>query len=170
LDARLARTLKLLGETLRLTRIFYTLKGARMARILLVDDYPEALDVLSLYLRLCGFEALAAADGRTALTLTAEQHPDAAVLDLELPDMTGLELARHLRAAPDTAFMPLIALTGHSSSRRIDEAYAAGFNLVLVKPCDPERLCAELRRLLEPSEPASMPADALNRHGDTHPL
>ena len=135
-----------------------------MARILLVDDYPDALDVWSLYLTMCGFEVVTACDGLAALDVAQRERPDLAILDLELPGISGLELARRLRADGTRPTIPLIAVTGHSQPARLEEARRAGFDLVRTTPCDPDKLCADIRRLLAESEEGpSVPSDALKR-------
>ena len=116
--------------------------------ILLVDDYPDAVDVLALFLRGEGFAVLTASDGEDALAKAQRNRPDLIVMDLEMPIMSGYEVASRLRAMEETAQIPLIAATGHSHSRQLDEAIAAGFNAVVVKPCDPDHLVREIRRLL----------------------
>lgn len=136
-----------------------------MARILLVDDYADALDVWTLYLKMCGFDVDAATDGLAALEMVRRQCPDAAILDLELPGLSGLDLARRLRCDERASAIPLIAMTGHSQRARIDEALAAGFNLVITKPCDPDRLSLEIRRLLGVG---AVPDATVNRHGGSH--
>jgi CheY-like chemotaxis protein len=120
--------------------------------ILLVDDYPDALDVWGLYLRAVGFAVLTAADGPTALTMATEQHPDLIVLDLELPGKSGIEVAAILRAQASTRDIPLIAATGYSHMKQIGLAHEAGFNAVVIKPCDPDALLREIRRLLPPKD------------------
>lgn len=122
-------------------------------RILLVDDYPDALEVGRLYLSTCGFDVETASDGQAALdlvqTVRADRRPDLVILDLELPKVGGLEVARRLRAEPDTAGLPLVAVTGHSDPDRLAEARHAGFDLVLTKPCNPIVLRDEIQRLLD---------------------
>jgi CheY-like chemotaxis protein len=115
--------------------------------VLLVDDYPDALEIWTLYLEMSGCEVRTAGDGKTAVALAAEAHPDVIVLDLELPGMNGFEAARCLRASPATADIPLIAATGYSHAHQLDEAERAGFDVILVKPCDPAELLSEIRRL-----------------------
>lgn len=141
-----------------------------MARILLVDDYPDALEVWSLYLKMTGFDVVTAEDGLAALALAGRQPPDIAILDLELPGISGYELARRLRLDAETREVPLIAVTGHSQADRIEEAHRAGFDCVLVKPCDPDRLCLEIERLLARTvrPEADVPAATLNRHRTSH--
>jgi two-component system CheB/CheR fusion protein len=118
-------------------------------RVLLVDDYPDALESWSLFLRVAGYDVCTAADGQTALDLVASDHPDLVVMDLDLPGISGVEAARQLRAAPETRLLPLIAATGYSHAAQLDAAREAGFDLVLVKPCDPTHLLHEIARLID---------------------
>jgi CheY-like chemotaxis protein len=123
------------------------------ATILIVDDYPDALDVWDLYLRASGFDVLRAEDGTEALRTACEHVPDLVVMDLELPGMSGSQVASALRARPETRHIPLIASTGHSLPAKLDEARRSGFDLILIKPCDPSELVEAIRRHL-----ASAPA------------
>jgi CheY-like chemotaxis protein len=130
--------------------------------VLIVDDYPDSLDVWSLYLRAAGFTVLTAADGQTALERARRHLPDLIVLDLELPGLDGWKVAQALRADDTTRQIPLIAATGCSVQEKVEYAWTVGFNLVLAKPCDPDRLVAEVERLLSdqgnrPSEPPMTP-------------
>jgi CheY-like chemotaxis protein len=120
--------------------------------ILIVDDYPDALDVWGLYLRAVGFRVLTASDGYTALTEAVREKPDVIVMDLELPGKSGYEVARELKARPDTRAIPLIAATGYSHAKQLDLARTSGFDSVIVKPCEPESLVSEIRRLLPPDD------------------
>ena len=70
------------------------------------------------------------------------------MLDLDLPDLSGFEVARELRSRRATRDIPLIAATGHSHAVQQDKARESGFDAVLVKPCDPDTLVAEIHRLL----------------------
>jgi CheY-like chemotaxis protein len=116
--------------------------------ILIVDDYPDALDVWGLYLRAVGFRVLTAADGDSAFAEAVREKPDIIVMDLELPGKSGYEVARELKARPDTRTIPLIAATGHSHAKQLDLARTSGFDTIIVKPCEPESLVSEIRRLL----------------------
>lgn len=118
------------------------------ARILLVDDYPDALETWGLYLRTCGFEVITAANGKEAIDAAVSQRPDLIVMDLELPGISGFEAARRLRAMAATSSIPLIAATGYSHLNQLNEAQQAGFDVILVKPCDPGELVAEIQRRL----------------------
>jgi len=116
--------------------------------ILIVDDYPDALDIWALYLRSLGYQVSTASDGVTALAQAQRLLPDLVVLDLELPRLSGIDVARLLRANPDTQCIPLIAATGYSHTRQLDQARDAGFDRIVLKPCDLDVLVAEIERLL----------------------
>jgi len=116
--------------------------------VLLVDDYPDALDAWQLYLGAEGFTVLTAPDGESALAEAARSRPSVIVLDLELPTLSGFEVAVRLKQAPETKSIPLIAATGYSAPKQLDLARAAGFAAILVKPVDPRALSAEIKRLV----------------------
>jgi CheY-like chemotaxis protein len=68
-----------------------------------------------------------------------------------LPRISGFEVAQRLRSNPETQFIPLIAATGYSHIRQLDRARDAGFDQIVIKPCDPDALIEEIERLLESS-------------------
>ena len=117
-------------------------------RILLVDDYPDALETWGLFFELKGYQVLTAGDGQSAVDLAVANRPDVIVMDLDLPILTGYEAARIIRSLAATSRIPLIAATGYSQGSHLDEARRAGFDAVLVKPCDPDTLIIEIDRLL----------------------
>jgi CheY-like chemotaxis protein len=124
-------------------------KNVPQKRILLVDDYPDALEIWGLYLRSLGYQVVTADDGLTALEQAHEHLPDIIVLDLELPGITGFEAAVRLREAPDTAAIPLIAATGYSHVKQLNQARDSGFDSIVIKPCEPAVLVGEIERLLQ---------------------
>jgi CheY-like chemotaxis protein len=117
--------------------------------ILIVDDYPDALDIWALYLRSLGYQVSTAGDGASAIAQAEQLLPDLIVLDLELPGISGFEAARHLRHNAATQDIPLIAATGYSHLRQLTMAREAGFDQVVVKPVDPDSLVEEIERLLD---------------------
>lgn len=127
------------------------------AHILIVDDYPDALDIWAIYLTSMGYRVSTAADGAAAIAQAHRLLPDLIVLDLELPGVSGFEAARRLRAHPDTRHIPLIAATGYSHMRQLSMARDAGFDIVVVKPCDPEMLVEEIENLLHPADAGASP-------------
>jgi len=120
--------------------------------ILIVDDYPDALDMWAIYLRAMGYEVSTAVDGVAAIAQAERLHPDVIVLDLELPRISGFDVARRLRANPETSHIPLIAATGYSHVTQLDRAREAGFDQIVVKPCDPDSLVEEIERQLHPAD------------------
>lgn len=117
-------------------------------RILLVDDYPDALDMWGLYLRSVGYEVVTADNGLSAVDLALSCPPDIIVMDLELPGQSGFDAARQLRQDARTADLPLIAATGYSHAKQLDQARAVGFDAIVIKPCEPATLVAEIERHL----------------------
>jgi CheY-like chemotaxis protein len=120
--------------------------------ILLVDDYPDTLEVWGLYLRSVGYKVITATDGLEALRQAHLYHPDLVVLDLELPGISGFEAASRLKRSPETARIPLIAATGYSHAQQLDHARESGFDSIAIKPCDPTALGAEIERLLSEAD------------------
>ena len=113
-------------------------------RILVVEDLDDARDSLVLLLSLWGHDTFATSDGAEALRLAAEHLPKVILLDLAMPGLSGLEVARRVRALPALKGVCLIATTGYGDPESQADARAAGFDHVLVKPFDPH----ELERLL----------------------
>lgn len=118
------------------------------ARLLLVDDYRDALEMWAIYLRARGYDIDTASDGKTAVRLALEMRPDLIVMDLVLPGISGCEAARQLRARPETARIPIIATTGNTHPDELDRARRAGFVSIMIKPCDPPGLVGEIERIL----------------------
>ena len=128
--------------------------------VLIVDDYPDALEVWEFYLRSEGFAVLTAADGHVALDQVTTGRPDLVVMDLGLPGLSGHDVARRLRADEGTRDIPLIAATGCSHDAQLAEARAIGFDAILIKPCDPAELVQEIRRLIATRADRTPPAAA----------
>ena len=140
--------------------------GTAAKHILIVDDYADSLDIWAIYLQSSGYRVSTAIDGASAIAKAHELLPDLIVLDLELPGISGFEAARALRAAPETADIPLIAATGYSHLRQLDLAREVGFDAVVVKPCDPDLLLSEIERLVaDPIDPIQPDSSSMNdRH------
>jgi CheY-like chemotaxis protein len=118
------------------------------ARILLVDDYRDAADMWALYLRTLGFAVDTVGDGLSAVQVATTTSPDVIVMDLVLPGISGCEAARRIHAFPATARIPIIATTGSTHPLDLRRARAAGFDAIMIKPCDPPGLVAEIDRAL----------------------
>jgi CheY-like chemotaxis protein len=128
-------------------------------RVLLVDDYDDAREMYAEYLRFSGFETVQAASGPEAVRRALENPPDIVVMDLSLPVMDGWEATRCLKADERTAGIPVLALSGHASANLSQRAKQAGFDGFVAKPCLPEDLISEIRKVLDaytsPRQPAS---------------
>jgi len=116
-----------------------TLSGRR---ILIVDDHADTLDLLSQACEASAASAVTAESAKDALQAALAEPPDAVITDIGLRGEDGVWLMRELRRAFPS--LPILALTGRSP----EEALAAGFDAVLLKPTDPWELCDELRRIL----------------------
>jgi CheY-like chemotaxis protein len=117
--------------------------------VLLVDDYPDAREMYSEYLQYSGFDVIEAGNGIEALQQAIEQEPDIILMDLSLPVMDGWEATRRLKADRRTARIPVVALTGHALAGISEGARRAGCDAFVTKPCLPEDLVKEIRKVLE---------------------
>ena len=111
-------------------------------RVLVVDDHPDTLEMLRQACTFHGAQVITASSARAALALVQEAPPDAIITDIGLRGEDGLWLLAEVRGVK--ASIPVIALTGRSP----EDALAAGFDAVMLKPADPWDVCEELRRLL----------------------
>ena len=116
-------------------------------RVLVVDDYADVADSLSLLLRLWGHEPLVTRDGPEALAAAPAFRPDVVILDIALPRMDGYELARRLRELPGLEGLALLALSGYGEAEYQRRSKEAGFLAHLVKPVHPPELEALLNVL-----------------------
>jgi len=116
--------------------------------VLIVEDDPETR---SLYLSIFeqdGFRIQQAHNGLQALEKAMEIAPDLIITDIAVPGIDGIELCRRLRADERTRAIPVLAVTGYGDRQYPDRVIDAGANHVLFKPCGPEELVGEARRLL----------------------
>jgi two-component system, OmpR family, response regulator MprA len=140
----------------------------RQARVLIVEDDDDIAQVLQRSLRLEGYETRIAADGEAALGAAADFVPDLVVLDLGLPKLDGMDVARRLRAADD---VPILMLTARDALESRVEGLDAGADDYLVKPIERQELLARLRALLRRRPPrgsASLVVADLALNPDTH--
>jgi len=126
-------------------------------RVLIVDDYPDAREMYAEYLDFSGFEVVEAENGMEALQRAIETEPDIILMDLSLPVMDGWEATRRLKADKRTASIPVVALTGHALAGISEGAKKAGCDAFVTKPCLPEDLVKEIRKVLEAQASAKKP-------------
>jgi two-component system response regulator MprA len=140
----------------------------RQARVLIVEDDDDIAQVLQRSLRLEGYETRIAGDGEAALGAANDFVPDLVVLDLGLPKLDGMEVARRLRSADD---VPILMLTARDALESRVEGLDAGADDYLVKPFERQELLARLRALLRRRPPrgsASLVVADLSLNPDTH--
>ncbi len=117
------------------------------ASVLVVDDSLSARRSLAQFAEDTGYHVLTARDGLEAVPLIEEQRPDILLVDLEMPRMNGLELARHVRARETTATLPIIMITSRSTGKHRQEARAAGVDVYLTKPFSEDELLQHMAAL-----------------------
>lgn len=117
--------------------------------VLVVEDYQDAREMYAAYLQFSGFEVAEATNGVEAVAKAVELVPDIILMDLALPRMDGWEATRRLKTDPRTEHIPIVALTGHALAGHAEGAKQAGCDAFVTKPCLPDALVAEIRRLLE---------------------
>lgn len=116
--------------------------------VLVVDDFADNREMYAEFLSFSGFRVIEASNGREAVDQAIAKLPDVIVMDLSLPVMDGWEATRVLKGDARTGKIPVVALTGHALSSHSRGAQEAGCDAFLAKPCMPDQLVAELRRLL----------------------
>src|SRR6185437_3408097 len=107
------------------------------------------------YLEFSGFEVVEAGNGMEALQKAVEAQPDIILMDLSLPVMDGWEATRRLKADDRTATIPVVALTGHALAGISEGAKRAGCDAFVTKPCLPEDLVKEIKKILDQQEAAA---------------
>jgi len=140
----------------------------RSARVLIVEDDEEIAHALQRSLRLEGYEVRLARDGESALADARSYVPDLVLLDLGLPGVDGIEVARRLRADGD---VPILMLTARDALEARVEGLDSGADDYLVKPFERQELLARLRALLRRRPPrgsASLVVSDLSLNPDTH--
>ena len=124
-------------------------------RVLIVEDERDLADVLEYNLRQAGFEPAWAAGGAAALRLVAEWKPDLVLLDLMLPDLSGLEICRMLKSEPKTANIPIIMLTARGEEPVRVEGFESGADDYVTKPFSVRELLLRVRAVLRRHEAAA---------------
>jgi CheY-like chemotaxis protein len=130
--------------------------GAREERerplLLIAEDDRALRDLYAKHLSISGFDVIEAANGADAIESTSTRQPDVVVMDLSLPIVDGWEATRRLKADARTAHIPVVALTAYDGSPELQRATHAGCDWFVPKPCPPDALVTEVRRVLTGSE------------------
>jgi CheY-like chemotaxis protein len=119
-----------------------------MSKILLVEDNEMNRDMLSRRLERRGYQMIMAVDGQEGIDMAHAEGPDLILMDMSLPVVDGWEATRRLKAEPDTARIPVIALTAHAMAGDREKALEAGCDDYDTKPIELPRLLEKMRALL----------------------
>lgn len=127
------------------------------ARILVIEDNSANLDLLIFLLTAFGHEPFSAVDGLEGLEAAKRLRPDLVVCDLQLPKVSGYDVARRLKAEPDFRAVPLIAVTAYAMPGDREKALSAGFDGYIAKPIAPEAFHQQLNAFLPTRKHAAPP-------------
>lgn len=119
-----------------------------MAKLLLVDDNVDILELLSDLLTELGFDVITARSGEAALLRVEKQDPDLILLDIDMPGISGIEVCRQLKANHETSAIPVIILSGTIEDNLWKDAQNAGCDRLISKPPDVEELETTIQDLL----------------------
>lgn len=117
--------------------------------VLVIEDEPNIIEAISFILSREGWNVQTHSDGASALDELARVSPDLVILDVMLPNRSGFDILQNLRAAPDTAALPVLMLTakGQKQDRELAESYAA--TAFMAKPFANQDMLAEVRRMID---------------------
>ena len=119
-----------------------------MTKILYVEDNDDNVYMLSRRLKRKGFEVIVAGDGEQGMAMARTEAPALILMDLSLPVLNGWEATQRLKASPDTAGIPIIALSAHAMASDREKALAAGCDDFDTKPVELERLLSKILAFL----------------------
>jgi two-component system cell cycle response regulator DivK len=129
------------------------MKPVAKPRILIVDDFQDALEMYADYLRFVGFEVLTAETAERGIQLAVEEQPDLILMDIGLPQLSGTDAIRRLKSAPVTAAIPVLILTAHVMKDHRVRGEKAGAEGFIAKPCLPDELVRHVCRALHLAAP-----------------
>ncbi len=118
------------------------------AVVLVADDDPDILQLVTFQMERAGYQVVRAADGEEALRLARELEPDLAVLDVMMPKLTGYDVTRKLREEGATRDIPVILLTARVQEADVEEGFEAGADDYLTKPFSPQELLERVEAIL----------------------
>ena len=126
-------------------------------KILVVDDEPDALEVLGFKLKEAGYTPVFAKDGMRAIAIARDERPALIVLDLMLPEVDGLEVCKILRRDPTTAMIPIVMLTARAAEMDRVLGLELGADDYVTKPFSPRELVLRIKKLLARAKAADEP-------------
>jgi two-component system cell cycle response regulator DivK len=117
-------------------------------RILVIEDNEDNRQIIRDLLTNLGYELIEATDGMEGMAMAQSHRPDLILMDIQLPEMDGYEATRQIRAVPELAQVPIIAVTSHALSGDEAKARDAGCDGYVAKPFSPRELLAKIREFL----------------------
>ena len=120
-------------------------------RILIVEDHPASLELLQYLLGAAGYETLQATDGGDAIALMQTERLDLVICDMQLPEISGYEVAKFLKGDPALRGIPIVAVTAFSMVGDRDKVLSSGFDGYFSKPIEPENFVAQMEAFLPPA-------------------
>jgi two-component system cell cycle response regulator DivK len=121
-------------------------------RALLIEDNENNRYLLTILLRDAGFEVLTAVNGASGVEMVRKEKPDVVLLDIQMPEMDGYEVAATLKSSPDVAGIPIIGVSSFAMPGDKDKAMRMGFVGYIEKPVDPEQFAESVAKVLRGAE------------------
>ncbi len=120
-----------------------------MARVLVIEDTPDNMALITFILHRSGYETMEAETGQQGIDMALAERPDFIILDIQLPDMDGTEVLKIIRASETNGSIPIIAMTSYAMSGDRDRLLAAGCTGYFEKPIDPMTVMDDIRKILD---------------------
>jgi len=117
-------------------------------KILIVEDNENNLYLMRFILEKNGYQVIIAKDGSTGIEMVNKEQPDAILMDIQLPDIDGMEATRRIRSFPDNSKVPIIAVTSYAMVGDKERALAAGCTGYIEKPINPETFIAQVEKYM----------------------
>lgn len=120
-----------------------------MKTALIIEDDDNNMELISIILESNGHQVIKADTGQMGIDLAIKKLPDFILLDIQLPDMNGLEVLKKIRASKADGHIPIIAMTSHAMSGDRERLLGAGCTGYIEKPIDPEKVMGQIREILD---------------------
>ncbi len=119
-----------------------------MKTALVIEDQDDNMELITFILEKNGYKVLKAETGQQGFDIALERRPDFIILDIQLPDMDGLEVLQKIRSSEIDGSIPVIAMTSYAMVGDREKMMAAGCNGYIEKPIDPEKVVSQIRRII----------------------
>ena len=120
-----------------------------MPKVLIVEDNENNMELISFIIEANGAQIIQAVNGLSGVEMALNEKPDYIILDIQLPDIDGLEVLKRIRASGEGKNIPVIAMTSYAMAGDRERMIAAGCNGYIEKPIDPERVIGQIQKILD---------------------